>query len=111
LYPTRCAFPRPEPMDENVIEGFSDPITLYYRALIICGFSRCKGWQKHRRVDVEINYYENDGIPNIEGELPPTVKKYPIGSVEPTRCVEHLKENFKVRILEYVNSSNEDRAK
>jgi len=47
LYPIGYAFPRFEPMDENTIEGFSDPITLYYRALIACGCSRCKGWEKH----------------------------------------------------------------
>jgi len=39
------------------------------------------------------------------------VKKYPIGPIKPTRCVEHLKENVKVRIPKYVDSSDEDRTK
>jgi len=39
------------------------------------------------------------------------VKKYPIGLVEPTTCVEHLKENVKVRIPKYIDSSYEDREK
>ena len=98
-------------MDENAIEGFSDPITLYYKALVECGCSRCKGWKKHRRGDLEIHYYESDDLPNIEGALPPTVKKYPIRPIKLTRCVEHLKENVKVRIAICVDSSNEDKAK
>lgn len=44
LYPKRCVFLRTEPLDDNTIDEFTDHITLYYRAFIVCGYARCKGW-------------------------------------------------------------------
>ena len=41
---------------------------------IVCGYSRCRGWKKYRRGDVEIHYYDVYGLPNIEGALPPIVE-------------------------------------
>lgn len=60
LYPTGCAFLRIEPMDDNEIQGFTDPITLYYSPSVVCGCSTCKGWKKYRRGDVEVHYYDMD---------------------------------------------------
>lgn len=73
-------------MDDNEIEVFIDFITLYY-TFLICGCLRYKGWKNHLREYVEIHYYVVDGLLNIEGAIPYTVKKEPIGIVEPTRCV------------------------
>jgi len=60
-------------MVDNAIQGFTNPITLYYRASIVCGCSICKGWKKHRMRDVEVQYYYMVELPNIEGALPPTI--------------------------------------
>lgn len=69
-------------MDDNVIEGFNDHIAFYYREFVVCGYARCKSWEKHLRKDIEIHFNDVYVLPNIEVKLPPMVRKYPIGIVE-----------------------------
>ena len=54
-----------------------------------------------------------DELPNIEGALPPTIEKNPIDPIEPARCVGHLLDNVRQKLIpsKYVDSSIEDKIK
>jgi hypothetical protein len=50
---------------------------------VVCGCSKCKGLKKNPRC-VTLSHYINDRLPKVDGLIPPTVVKNPIGDIEKT---------------------------
>ena len=64
-------------------------LDLFDDTLVICGCSKCQ-WLKENPWRVTLTHYTNDWLPNVEGTIPPTVVKNPIGDIEKTRTNYYL---------------------
>ena len=51
---------------------------LFYDTPIVCGCSKCQGLKENPQ-HVTITHYTNDILPNVDGLIPPTRVKNPIG--------------------------------
>ena len=112
MYPIGCAFPRTEPMVDDAIQGFTNPITIYYREFVVCGFSTCKGLKKTSKGICRSTLLWYGWTTKYRGSIIPIVEKDSIGPVEPTRCVEHLLDNVRKNLIpKYVDSLDEDKEK
>ena len=58
-------------------------LDLFYGAPIVCGCSKCQGL-KEKPYHVRLTNYTNDWIPNVDGLIPPSAEKNPIGDIEKT---------------------------
>jgi hypothetical protein len=58
-------------------------LDLFYDTPVVCGCSKCKGLKKNPRC-VTLSHYINDRLPKVDGLIPPTMVKNPIGDIEKT---------------------------
>lgn len=58
-------------------------MNLFYDTPILCGCSKCKGL-KVNTWRVTLTHYINDILPKVDGLIPPTAVKDPIGIIEKT---------------------------
>ena len=59
-------------------------LDLFYDTLVVCGFSKCKGLNKNPQ-PITFFHYINDQLPEVDGLIPPTAIKNPIGDIEKKR--------------------------
>ena len=81
-YPANCEMPSSKnqcPRSTTI----NHELDLFYDTLIVCGWSKCKGLKKNPR-RVTLSHYINDQLPKVDGLIPPTTVKNPIGDIEKT---------------------------
>ena len=58
-------------------------LELFYDTLVVCGCLKCQGLKENPWC-VTLTHYTNDRLPNVDGLIPPTIVKSPIGDIENT---------------------------
>ena len=81
LYPTNCNMSSSSNQIGSTV--LNHELYLFYDTQIVCGCSKCKGLKKNPRC-VTFSHYINDRLPKIDGLIPLTIVKNPIGDIEKT---------------------------
>ena len=58
-------------------------LDVFYDTLVVCGCSKCKGLKKIPQL-VTLSHYINDRILKVDGLIPSTTVKNPIGDIKKT---------------------------
>ena len=82
LYPANCNMPSSSNLQPRSTVLY-DELDLFYDMSMVCGCSKCKGLKKNPR-RITLSHYINVRLLKVDGLIPSTMIKNPMGDIEKT---------------------------